>query len=170
MTKDNAYMLTKLLVSAYSAQKSVQEIPPESLEIYASFLMLLPIEIGQKAVMKLISNNKFFPALAEIKEAAKSFSQVDNQAPSAELAWAEVRKNLDPYKAPCWSHAVIEKAVRTMGYRNLCDSQNPGNDIVRFIKIYEAYCRYEDEKLDNEAISKVAESVIKKLPDTYMLC
>lgn len=164
MEREQADGLIEMLLTAFSAQKSIQGMPKETIDLYTAFMTYLPFEAGKMAIMKLITNNNFFPTIAEIKEAVNSFAQTDNTLPSPEDAWEEVRKNLDIYHAPKWSCPAIEKAVKVMGYRNLCVSQYPGHDREQFMKIYGAYRQREQDRVENESIREMTALVIKQLP------
>ncbi|HWR07431.1 hypothetical protein [Sporomusa sp.] len=97
------------------------------------------------------------------QKAVQGFALNTNEPPPAELAWEEVRKQLDPYKAPTWSHPAIERAVRALGFRNLCFTTTPGQDMARFIKVYEAYRQREIDQVENESIRQLTTSVIQQL-------
>lgn len=167
MEKEQAEKLVEMLATAFSSQKSIQELPQETIELYSSFITYLPFDVGKMANMKIISNNKFFPTIAEIKEAVNSFAPPNNKFPSPEDAWAEVVKQLDPYRAPKWSCPAIEKAIKVIGYMNLCHSQNPGNDMARFFKIYETYRRRELDQIENESIREMTNIISKQLPGGF---
>lgn len=162
MTEKEARTVLKLFFTAFPyANKDIKE---NTIKLYIAFLGCVPYQIGQAAALKIIGNSKFFPTITEIKEAVNSFAQPDNNLPSPEDAWEEVRRNLDPYHAPKWSCSVIEKAVKVMGYRNLCVSQYPGHDREQFMRIYGAYRQREQNRIENESIREMAAVVIKQLP------
>lgn len=164
MTQDQSGRLITMLVTAFSANKTVRELPTETIQLYIAFMATIPFEIGQAATIKLMTNCEFFPTLADIKKAVQSLAPQKYNLPPAEIAWEEVRKKLDPYKSPNWSNAAIERAVKTIGYRYLCDSQNPGADMMRFMKIYDTYRQREVDAVENDGIRKITANIVKSLP------
>lgn len=161
MTDEQAENVMELLLAGFSYV--VEKIPPATTELYLAYFKILPYDLGKKVILKLIENNHRFPLIADIKEAAQSFVKRDAGIPTAEEAWEEVRKKLDPFKAQIWSHPLIERTVKTIGYRNLCYSETPGADMARFLKIYDSYRKREIDIIQNERINKLAGGVIKLL-------
>lgn len=164
MTQEQAYKTVNMLLTAYAAQRAVRDIPKETVELYACFLRSIPLNTGQAAIMKIIANNEFFPTIAEIKKAVMNLAPLADEPPSAEQAWDEVRKQLDIYRAPTWSHPAIAKTVETMGFRNLVDSLNPGRDMERFMKIYETYRQRDIDQIENAAIRRLTTDIMQQLP------
>ena len=157
MTKEEAKEVLNLLLAAFPATNN--HIGEDTVLVYHAYLMLLPLEIGQFAVCKIISNNKFFPAIAEIKEAARSFAPLADKLPTPEEAWEEVAKKLDIYHFPEWSSPVIERAVRAVGYSNICRSENLGVERAHFLRFYEAYKKLAENELENQYILRITGSV-----------
>lgn len=113
------------------------------------------------ALVKVLQTSKFWPTAAEIRDAAKSIviSQKQIQgSPDVDSAWIEVCKNLDPYKAPIWSHSLIQKAVQFMGYANLCHSTNITSDRIQFTRIYEQLLNREKENASNAALMNLLQN------------
>ncbi len=150
MTRAEALEIISVLTAAYPQAN----LSKETGNIYVRFLIDLSFEIGQAAVLDLISKNKWFPSISELREAANKM--LPNEIPSTEQAWAEVEESfhsVGSYQTPHFSNPVIEQAVRTLGWRELCLSTNPIADRAHFFKVYEGYRAREVE--DNLALPEV---------------
>jgi len=162
LTDEQAENVMEFLFAAYPYV--VEKTSGLTLNLYLAYIKTMPFEFGRAAVIKIIENSKYFPTIAEIKEAAQSFVQPKHEIPTAEMAWEEVRKKLDPYKAQIWSHPLVERTVKTIGARNLCHSTNPGVDMAHFMRIYDSYRKREIDAIQNESIIKITASIVKSLP------
>ena len=84
------------------------------------------------------------PNPGELREAALDLAQSssDNALPGWEQAWKELTqmvKSKGSYATPEWSHAVVQEAVDTLGYKEFCMSQTSdiGTWRAQFRQIYE---------------------------------
>ena len=119
----------------------------------------IPYKLAEAALIKVLSTNKFFPAPAEIKEAAYSLMP---GPPTAEEAWEEVREIitsghlLSEYQyngwIPQWSHELVKKTVQEMGFRELCASENIGITMAQFKKHYDNNKMAHKERALNQSI------------------
>lgn len=107
----------------------------ENVIFWQALLAELPDEVGLAALMVHLKTSPFPPKVADICRIADSMKE--NQPPIAEEAWLEVRKKLNPYQKPDWSHPLIGEAVRYLGYSRLCMSTRPGADQEEFVRVYE---------------------------------
>lgn len=104
----------------------------------------------EAAVLAHISTNKWFPTIAELREA--TLAMLPGQGiPTATEAWGEVMHAFEMvgyYHTPEWSHPAIAKTVDAMGWQQLCLSENGMADRAHFIKLYEVYVkRVRDDSL-----------------------
>ena len=159
MTIDESISVVEFLIAAYPNAK----VTEKTIELYTQFLHFVPYELGQAAALKLIVNKTFFPTIAELKEAIQNLAPPKDGPPTPEEAWGEVRRQLDIYKAPTWSHPAIEKAVRDIGMRNMCNSYSPGTDREHFFRIYETYRRRDVDRVENESIRELTTSIIGQI-------
>jgi hypothetical protein len=142
MTPKEAIEVMAILTAAYPNFT----INAETIEIYSRFLMDMPFGLGEAIALKLISENKWFPSISEIREAVIKI--MPNEIPSTEEAWLEVMDNIrsvGSYGSPTFSNPLIGKAVNAIGWRELCLSDNPIADRAHFFKIYESYRNREVE-------------------------
>lgn len=152
----------KILVAAFPAHKAT----PETLGVYALALSDLEYEVLTRAILWCVTHCRFFPTVAEIREAVGDSSE--NRAPSVDEAWGEILcqvRKVGSYGVPTFSHPAIAQAVRAIDWREICLSDEIGVVRGHFIKLYQAYeKRARDRQMalhDNHpimgAISQMAE-------------
>lgn len=133
-------------------------IPRQTQELYVKFLLDVPFDMAQKAAYRLMATCKYFPAIAELREAVAQARPAEEQLPTPGEAWAEVVRQISSvgnYGKPKFTHKVIAKTVDALGWKELCLSMEPNIDRAHFFKIYQTYCwRAEQEKL-NEDIARL---------------
>jgi len=135
----------------------------EKLDRARAWTYIMPdidFEQAKTAVIKILRTSKFEPKPSEIIEAVKSMT--DN-TPSAEQAWQEVIDKLNPYKKPEWSSDLIQEAVKVMGYKQLCGSENPSIDRAQFMKIYNNLRDRRGSEQENAAVIGMLGSKLKLL-------
>ena len=116
-----------------------------TVEVYLKTLQDLPGEELQLAAMQCISENgrKFAPSVGELRGAVAEIRRRTANAPSSYEAWQEVQQQIlengGDYGRPVWSHALVEKTVRVIGWRNLRMSEEQVADRARFISAYEQF-------------------------------
>lgn len=115
----------------------------EATIVWTSLLYDIPDRVGIAALHQCLRQKEFPPKPADIIRIAETMRK--DKPPLAEAAWNEVSRNLNQYVKPEWSHPLIEKTVRTMGFLNLCLSTNGDYDRVQFMKIYNSYKERERE-------------------------
>ena len=115
---------------------------------------------AQVATVKMIRDNKF-PSAGALMEKVREARL--NNVPTAEEAWTEVIKKLDPYKAPTWSTKTIQEAVRVMGYKSLCASEKPSVDRAQFFKIYNNLLERNTNRTENEIVSQLVGGISAKI-------
>lgn len=110
-------------------------VTPQTIAVYVRMLSGVPADELQAVVDQCLVECKFLPTIAELMERHRLLTR-DLSIPTAESAWEEVRRSFGRVDRRPWSHPFIEEAVNVIGYRELCVSENQGNDMVRFLKIY----------------------------------
>lgn len=112
-------------------------------EVYWRLLNDIPSEELKNAVLYCVSDRgrAFAPSIGEIRGAVSNLRRMIHNVPSVYDAWKEVltqmSENGGDYGNPVWSHPLIERAVRSLGWRNLRMSENQSADRARFIQFYE---------------------------------
>lgn len=86
------------------------------------------------------AGRKFAPSTGEIRGAVAELRGYASNVPSSFQAWQEVLEQAlatGQYRTPTFSHPLIDQAVRAMGWREICMSENQIADRARFIQCYE---------------------------------
>lgn len=76
----------KLLVATLAAAFPRQEIPQESIEVYAADLADLDADLARRAIENARRGSRWFPTIAEIREAA---AELLLGAPASMAAWEQ---------------------------------------------------------------------------------
>ena len=142
----------------------------KQLAAYSMALKDIPEELLMKACHKLLLENKFLPAIAEIVQACRSLVGSADDT-KRERTWAEAWKEIMEqvricglYEKPKWSTPEIAAAVKSYGYTDLCGLQKDE------LQTASAQCRrfYEDAcKKKNE--TDVNNFVLKRITGAEMI-
>jgi hypothetical protein len=143
MTKSEAMKLVALLQGAYPRMT----FPPTTLEVYAMGMSDLPYDAAYNAVSRLVQTSKWIPTISEIREQV-----VEERAslPAPEVAWGEVQRaigRVGSYMTPVFECEEIDRAVRVLGWKNICLDENVASTRARFVDAYRAL-REERVKLE----------------------
>jgi len=110
----------------------------ETISVYFRVLADLPDELLQTAALDCVSKGKWFPTVAELRDAALSIRTNSMAQLSAFEAWDEVCRLIRDQghgTTPDFSHPWIGAAVRQSGgWVRLCMSENTVADRARFIE------------------------------------
>lgn len=134
MTSDQVKQLVTMLASAWPRPP----VEAATVHVYAYALADLDHEAAMGAVMGLMQTSRFFPTIAEIRERAVK-NRVD--LPTPELAWGIVYRAIQRFGAhrvPEFDCDEIQEAVKAIGWKNLCLSENEVADRARFIDAMKA--------------------------------
>lgn len=139
----------ELLTTAYpeyGRDLSVEQIRAQ-LKLYALFLRDIQPDVLEAAAVQYIANNKWFPKIAELREAALTL--LTHHDLKAEEAWGEVKRLVHRYgsygewcaedkiyRVPRSTHDAVNQAIAILGWRELCNSENEAADRAHFFKIY----------------------------------
>lgn len=125
-----------------------------TVEVYFQVLKDIPSEELLPATMQCISESgrKFAPSVGELRGTVSNIRKECANIPSSYEAWQEVGKQIldngGDYNTPVWSHSLVEKTVRALGWRNLRMSEDQTADRARFIQAYEQFAqRAENENM-----------------------
>lgn len=110
----------------------------EAVAIYISMLKDIPAPALEAGVKQHIATSKWFPTVAELREAALRLTT--DSLPSASEAWGEVTEQMrrvGSWGKPEFSHELVEKAVSySGGWKYLCASEVQGIERSNFLKTY----------------------------------
>lgn len=125
-----------VLASAYPNFK----LTDQTIAIYRRLLADLPVDLLQAATLTCATECKFFPTIAEIRQAAAQLTKQASDVPSPSEAWEEVLhaiRDYGYYRTPEWKHEIVGKVAMRFGWRDLCLSENIIADRARFLQAYE---------------------------------
>ena len=130
MTKKEALQLITLLQMAYPRQA----LGDKTVEVYANFIQDLDYKVAERAVAQHIRNEKWFPTIAEIREACV---ELVHNLPSTEEAMEIIRSAVqnNNYQV-IRENELFRQAVATVGFENIGYSEYP-EPLYRQVK--EAY-------------------------------
>lgn len=126
--------------------------------LWCELLSDLGGELLRAATLQHVAISKWFPTVAELREAAADIVNPDHQMTAME-AWGEVVSQIravGSYGRPQFSNPMIHRMVSDMGWKNLCMSEMPGADRARFIDGYKALVsRERHETMELPQVSEV---------------
>lgn len=145
MTKQDAIKLVAAAVSCFPNLME-RDMKPTA-QVWFDMLNDLDYTLAQAALMKVLSTARFFPTVAEIREAAASLMPSD--VPQAEIAWGEVVRAVQKVgymRTPEWSHPVIGGVVQAMygSWKSCCETMQvdtAGVDRRQFLDMYATLSR-----------------------------
>jgi len=143
-------------------------------EIYFQDLQDIPADelfiAAQHCRTSTARDQRFAPSAGEIRMAVLELRRAALNVPSAYDAWQEVITGMVErigYDAPEWSSPLITKVVKSLGWRNLCMSENQTTDRARFVQAYEQLAdRAEKEMMLPDKVRNYLEDKGAKLLDT----
>ncbi len=109
----------------------------ERKKIYGMMLRDLPPELIISVIKKCVEQSKYFPSVAELREAAQSLvntMQGKNNVPDWGEAWSEIEKAMysTPWgKKPKFSHPAITKTVEYYGWHALQTCLSEDLNVIR---------------------------------------
>jgi len=148
MTKGEVAKLLAVLAAAYPKF----EVNDVKVQVWHEMLGDLDYAVANMAVKKLIMQNTFPPAIAEVRKAAAELTNPENLTSSE--AWGEVTSAIRNYgyyregEALASMSPTTAQVVRYMGWREICMSEDKDTGVVRgqFLKMYEQTANREQEK------------------------
>lgn len=142
MTKNEVVQLFEILCSLYPSQAKNFNAGAIARDTWHAMLGDKPIELVSLAIQKLAASSVFIPSIAEIRETIAEIES-PNDFIDADEAWGIVYKSIGKYgyyngeKALESMPPIVADTVRTMGWRDLCMSENVSVDRGQFRKAYE---------------------------------
>ena len=134
--------ILKQLFAAYPQA----QVSAETVAVYLRLLADVPPADLQVAVDQAIVNSRFLPTVAELRDALLNLRQVER--PSWTEAWDEVTRELrrvGSWGVPQFASPWTAQIVRAMGWRELCQSENPQTDRAQFRDLFNALATRQDQ-------------------------
>jgi hypothetical protein len=127
-----------VICEAFPNFKTTERTP----EVYYQLLADIPGDELKAAALHCVSEQgrAFAPSIGEIRGAVAELRGMAGNVPGPFQAWQEVLaqfRETGSYGTPQFSHPLIAQAVRQMGWREMCLSENQIADRARFIQCYE---------------------------------
>ena len=155
MTKQEALKLVAILEMAYPRQ----DLREQTVEVYARFLQDLDYKVAERAIQNHIRNEKWFPTIAEIREACVELA---HDLPSTEEAMEIIRSAVQRYDyGAIRDNDLLRQAVATVGFEKIGYSEHP-EPLYKQIK--EAYEKLRTRELQRlTALPKVGQDALDYL-------
>jgi hypothetical protein len=135
MAVKDVQAIVQQLVAAYPNAK----VSEQTVVVYLRMLQDIPADELQTVVDQCIAQQKFIPTVAEIRDMHRTLT-VSLNRPTAAEAWGEVRRaimRVGHIRVPEFDDPLVAEAVKHMGWRELCVSENQVADRARFLQTYE---------------------------------
>ncbi len=128
------------LVAMLSAAYRDAPISEATAEVYEAMLADLPFAATQAAVARLVATSKWFPTVAEIREAVVAVER--GAVRSGVEAWGDVVQAIRKVGAyrppPAFADPIVTECVELTGWRGLCLGENEAADRAKFVQLYDA--------------------------------
>lgn len=169
MTKQEFALFAAALKTYYSKEEKL--LPnKEAMVLWYSQLSDIPYPLANAVLQKWVSTQKWSPSIAEIREQAVLIQ--NGPTPSWGEGWEAVRKAIRRYGIYNQQEAmeslsgITKEAVRYLGFRNLCLSENETSDRARFEQIYQVL---EKRQHEDQQLSEGLRQSLKALMDSKAL-
>ena len=150
--------ILNLLLGSY---KTSANVTVDTIQTYSMMLADIPTPALKVGIVKCIGSCKFFPTIAEIREASQTFVEEVNGTRLKDYAeaWDEVYYNMQhtgAYRVPKWSTEEIKKVVDIFGWVSLCKVEEDKIAMVRaqFRGYYQAVLERSKENNKNKQMYK----------------
>ena len=173
MTFNEFKALVKGMKAVYTSPNFLPDA--DSVKIWYRLLEDMPYELANIAIQRHMAINKFPPTVAEIRAAAVEsvYKPVDWSD-----GWEQFRKAVSKYGYYQQEAALNSlddltcRVVKRLGWKQLCESENPMQDRANFRMIYEQEQQREGEKAALPAglktqIERLQGEVVKKLGEGH---
>ena len=149
MEKRETAAVLALLASAYPYAK----VSKETAAVYHGVWLDLGFDDCRRAAETLIRVSDHFPSAAALRREVLRGAGRLSVSPAE--AWAMVTaavRESGRYKRPQFADRAVEQAVTTIGWREICDSENQGVLRAHFFKVFEKIA----EDLDRSTMLQLA--------------
>jgi len=163
--------VSRLLVLAVANFPNLQDKDMEpTAMLWQKMLSDMPYQLAENALVKVLATSKFFPSVAEIREAASQLTQPAQM--TAIDAWGEVLKAIRYYgfyrekEAMAFLPPEVANLVRKFGWREICTSEQPEVIRAQFRMAWETQAARQKELAVLPAeIREMIAGVSKMLPE-----
>lgn len=127
----------KQLFEAYPNNK----VTDGTVLMYLRLLQDIPVHELQTVVEQAVASCKFLPTIAELRDTWHSLTRTLGQQSAAE-AWADVEQQIRAVGyigSPEFENPTTAAVVRSMGWRNICASEQPWVERAQFMRMYDQW-------------------------------
>ena len=142
---------TAIICATLSAAFPNWTVTSETLEVWQAMLQDLDGEIVFRAAQDWVLSEEKYPTIAGIRRKSAEIS--NSLCPTASEAWVEVqdiaeRHGIYQFEArPPWSHDVIRRVVKALGYYHICQTDNIATTRAQFTKMYNELAKEYNESV-----------------------
>ena len=115
--------------------------------VYKRLLADIPADVLEAAVVQHVASSKWFPTIAELRQGARALTTPERT--TAMEAWGTVLDAMksggarilpggNGYYPPEWTDPITARVVASMGWVELCQSDNQEADRAHFMRAYDA--------------------------------
>lgn len=136
------------------------KVNDKMIALYAKLLEDLPEEALKLAAEKCMTTGKFFPSVADLREAAAQIVTGVDTLPLATEAWGEfckIIRRLGYFEEPVFENPITKKVVEALGWKQLAYHDNESVAQAQFHKLYEGYLKREAQEVVKTPALKAAE-------------
>lgn len=169
MTKSEFAKFAMALRTYYPKEKLLPS--EQAMDLWLYQLEDIPYDVAVAVLNEWVALNKWSPSIADIREMATSIRLGD--MPSWGDAWEEVLKAIRQYGLYRADEAVnslaptAQKAIKRIGFTNICLSDNLTADRANFRQIYEAIA--EREKKEAQLSPSLQTRIAELRGDYYLI-
>lgn len=149
MTKQEFAQIQMGICAAYPKAKILET--DQAMDFWYKMIGDLDYQVVNNAVLEHISTSVFPPSIAEIRQ--KCAQRLNPIISDWGAAWEEVQNAIRRYgyyreeEAIASLSSLTAVAVRRMGFRDLCTSENPVADRAHFQRMYEGMVKEEQNRI-----------------------
>lgn len=142
----------------------------QAMELWFRQLQDIPYKVAEVGLNKWVSLNKWSPSIADIREMASTVAH--GELPNWGDAWQEVLRAINQYgsyrpvEAMDSVSPLTKKAIKRIGFVNLCMSENISADRANFRMIYEQLA---DREKKEAQLSVPLKTLIAQMQNESML-
>jgi hypothetical protein len=165
----NRQEIIRLLAIATANFPTMQErdMKPTAV-LWEQALSDIPYEVAEKAIIKVLSTSKFFPTIAEIREAATQLTQP--RVLDAIEAWGMIVEAIRRYGMYDQEKAMqslppdVRAMVKRFTWRELCLNENPDTLRAQFRMAWDTQSKRERENMQlPSSVREMIEGVAGKM-------
>lgn len=150
-TDDEVSKILGVLAAAYPGFN----LRKDTVAIYSRLLADLDYPLLEQAALAVMTTNKFFPSIAELRQAVADISLEKRGIQDGMSAWQELMSTVGRYghtlyggDPPQFGNPSLQRTVAAMGWNDICLSEAPIEVLrAQFLKTYATYTERESREM-----------------------